>query len=137
MKIPGSRIRILKFWCLGTKQNFFVSQNSLGSMRNHFLKLFVVACFFAASAEAFAEPRITVPKTTGLQTKVDAFQFSEPRSSRGNLLGHVIGRVTNRIVNGFLSERHDAKCAALQVIFLMGLIELMFSNDYFIKPSPD
>ncbi len=106
-------------------------------MRNSILKLYLFVCVLAASAEAFSEPRLFVPQATRLQTKIDAVQFSEPRSSRGSLLGRVIGRVTNRIVNGFLSDRHDAKSAVLQVIFLMGLIELMFSNNYFIKPSPD
>jgi hypothetical protein len=70
---------------------------------------------------------------------MDAVQFSnKPRTSRGGrLLGYVIDRITNRIVNGFLSDEYVAKSAVLQVIFLMGLIEIMFSNDDLIKPSPD
>ena len=106
-------------------------------MRNRLLKFFLFICIIASSARAFSEPRLAVLQAKGFQNKIDAVPFLEPRSSRGSWLGHVIGRVTNRIVNGFLSDGHDAKSAVLQVIFLMGLIEIMFSNDYFIKSSPD
>jgi hypothetical protein len=105
-------------------------------MRNRLLKSCLFICFIAASCRAFSEPRLAARKATGFQTKMEAIQFSEPRSRGGSWLGCVIGRVTNRIVNGFLSDEHVAKSAVLQVIFLMGLIEIMFSNDCLINPKP-
>jgi hypothetical protein len=89
-----------------------------------------IFCIFlsACSAQAFSQPKFVVGRRAGIPTEVNAGPVDEPRAGRVALLGGVVGRFTNRIIDGFLSDEHDFKSTVLQAVFLLGVIEMVSDN---------
>lgn len=63
---------------------------------------------------------------------IEPNQVSTPINGRVGFLGAMIGRVSTRVINGFLSdERREPKFppTILQAVFLMGVMDIMSDND--------
>jgi hypothetical protein len=98
----------------------------------------LILCIFlsAYSTQAFSQPKFIVGRRAGIPTEVNAAPVVEPRAGRVALLGGVVGRFTNRIIDGFLSDEHDFKATVLQAVFLLGVIEMVSDNRACLGKSP-
>lgn len=62
---------------------------------------------------------------------IETNQISAPMNGRVGFLGAMIGRVSTRVINGFLSdERGEPKFppTILQAVFLMGVMDIISDN---------
>mmetsp|Transcript_18219 Transcript_18219/g.30222 ORF Transcript_18219/g.30222 Transcript_18219/m.30222 type:complete len:120 (-) Transcript_18219:131-490(-) len=116
---------------------------------NLFIRFLFCLSFLLASAQAFQPPCFAAPKVS-FKTQVHAVQvselrpsnratFSEPRTSgRAAFLGIMIGRVSNRIVDFFLSDEckeTNFPSTVLQAVFLIGAMDILSGNRSSKDPS--
>lgn len=99
--------------------------------------VYLLLCVFlaAGSTQAFSPQNVVVFRRAIRQTEANAVQVVEPRAGRVGILGRVIDRFTNRIIDGFLFDEHDSKSTVVQAVFLLAVIEMISDKNNCLEKS--